>query len=58
MSRTRHHGKVTASEQAKRKKVSLRQRYTLDVPVDDWYIELPITKQIGNRLSRREKAWG
>ncbi len=58
MSRTRHHDKVIGGNHEGRKKPSLRQKNFQGTPLGEWYIELPITKQIENRLSRREKAWG
>lgn len=57
MSRTRHHDKLAVSERIRRKKASARQRYLRAMRVDEWYAELPITKQVESKLSRRESAW-
>jgi hypothetical protein len=58
MSRTRHHGSTTAPDRTKRKKVqSLKQRYVKAFRIDEWYIELPVTKGISRRLGGRDQIW-
>ncbi len=58
MSRTRHHSKVTEVEQTKRKKPSMKQRYFQALNIDEWYIELPITSHLGNKLVKQDRVLG
>lgn len=56
MSRTRHYNKLETSER-KRKKTSFKQRYVEALRLDDWYIEIPVSKNLSGKLNDRRKAW-
>lgn len=57
MSRTRHHDKTSRNDSSRRKKFLFQKQNLQELVVEDEYIELPITRQFSNRLSRRERAW-
>ena len=50
MSRTRHHN----SSQNEHAKASSKQRKLEALNIDDLYIELPLTKHLSRKLSRRK----
>lgn len=53
MSRTLHHNSSMESVRTKRKKLlSLKQKYSKVLNMEEWYIELPISKNIATRVYR------
>jgi hypothetical protein len=49
MSRTRHHTKVNETIRAKRKKlIEFKQKHLKSLSLEDWYIELPVSKQFSS----------
>jgi hypothetical protein len=50
MSRTRHHSHINEAIRSKRKKlIEFKQKQLNRLKIDEWYIELPISKQLTTR---------
>jgi hypothetical protein len=55
MSRTRHHNKINESIRNNRKKlIEFRQKHLKKLNFDDWYIEIPASKQFNARTLLRK----
>jgi hypothetical protein len=50
MSRTRHHTKINEAVRNKRKRLlAFKQKHLNKLALDDWYIEVPISKDFMSR---------